>query len=89
MLLFLHSVDSVYFVVFFTNFLHLKSQIQDEVAESGPMIESKLWRNFDVNQMLSLLYYHGIIDFFFAEIMLDWISFKTSLLKKCFETNFG
>ena len=47
--------------------------------DSGTILKSlepKLWRNFDVSQMLSLRYYHGIMVFFFAEIMLDWISFK-------------
>ena len=47
--------------------------------DSGAILKSlepKLWRKFDVNQMLSLHYHYGITDFFFAELMLDWISFK-------------
>ena len=47
--------------------------------DSGTILKSlepKLWRNFDVHQMVSLHYHYGIADFFFAEIMLDWISFK-------------
>ena len=47
--------------------------------DSGTILKSlepKLWRNFDINQMLSLHYHYGIIDYLFAEIMLDWISFK-------------
>ena len=47
--------------------------------DSGTILKSlepKLWRNFDVNQMLSLHYHYGITDFFLAEIMLDWISYK-------------
>ena len=39
-------------------------------------LKPKLWRNFDVDQMCSLHYYFKITDFFFAEILLDWISFK-------------
>ena len=47
--------------------------------DSGTILKSlepKLWRNFDINQMLLLHYHYGITDYFFAEIMLDWISFK-------------
>ena len=47
--------------------------------DSGAILKSlepKLWRNFDINQMLLLHYHYGITDYFFAEIMLDWISFK-------------
>ena len=54
----------------------LNFEIQTSSQAILQSLKPKLWRNFDVDQMCSLHYHFKITDFFFAEIMLDWISFK-------------
>ena len=58
------------------NPLNLKKLQIDSEGTNLKSLEPQLWRNFDINQMLSQHYHYRITDFFFAEIMLDWISFK-------------
>jgi len=51
-------------------------KVQTDPVDLLKSLAPKLWRDFDVDQMLALHYHFKITDFFFAEIMLDWISFK-------------